>query len=220
MNQDETLAAALHEAAAAMPVGAAPTAAVMRRGKTIRRRHKALRSAAVAAAILVPVAGAAFAATFGAPATPRVPVASAPAPAAVTVVAPGEKVALGGGSTMWLTDRGMFLATPRTSGSKAERQQLEVADVPAGKISATAAGDGTGTVWAGIYHGPDKPADVTVSMGGRTVSARMVVLPGRPGWVAFHTYDTRAGNGTNDITITVRGADGAILASLAKPAKG
>ncbi|NWF24740.1 hypothetical protein HW130_00390 [Streptomyces sp. PKU-EA00015] len=213
MNQDETLAAALHEAAEGVPVGTAPTAAVMRQGKMIRRRHKAMRSAVVAAAVLVPAVGVAFSATFDSSPRPQVPAASA----AVKVVDPGEKVMLGRGKTMWLSDQGMFLATPNASGSAKERL-MEVAEVPGGKISATAAGDDAGTVWAGIYRGPEKPTRVTFSLEGRTMNARIVTLPGRPGWVAFHADDTHARK--NDITITVQGADGAILASLAKPGMG
>ncbi|MFF3604665.1 hypothetical protein [Streptomyces sp. NPDC002463] len=215
MNQDETLAAALHEAAAAVPVGTAPTAAVMLRGRTIRRRRRTMRSAVVAAAVLVPVVGAAFSATFGSPSTPPVPAASTPAPAAVQVVVPGEKVPLGRGHTMRLTAQGLYLAVP-----KASEQLMKAADVPGGKISATTSGDGTGTgtVWAGIYRGPERPAGVTLSVGGRTVSARIVTLPGSPGWVAFHAYDTQAG--TNGSTITVLGADGTVLATLAKPGRG
>ncbi|MBB4979622.1 MULTISPECIES: hypothetical protein [Streptomyces] len=213
MTQDETLAAALHEAAAAVPVGTAPTAAVMLRGRTIRRRRRAMRSAVVAAAVLVPVAGAAFSATFDSPSTPPAPSAPAPAPAAVRVVDPGEKVPLGRGHTMRLTAQGLYLGVP-----KATEQLVKAAEVPGGKISATASGDGGGTVWAGIYRGPERPAGVTLSVGGRTVGARIVTLPGSPGWVAFHAYATRAG--TDGSTITVLGADGTVLATLAKPGRG
>ncbi|MFH8620794.1 hypothetical protein ACH4A8_02650 [Streptomyces vietnamensis] len=216
MNQDETLAAALHEAAASLPVGTAPTAAVMRRGTAIRRRRKAMRSAVVAAAVLVPVAGAAFSATFDPPSRPSAPVASPAAPAAVKVVAPGEEVTLGGGSTMRLTAQGMSLSTPKASGS--EERLTKVAEVPGGKISVTMAGDATGTVWAGVYRGPERPAGVTLSAGGRTTNARIVTLPGHPGWVAFHAYNTRAG--TDDFTVTVLGAGGTVLASQAKPGEG
>ncbi|MFF2847588.1 hypothetical protein ACFVT5_14880 [Streptomyces sp. NPDC058001] len=215
MNQDETLATALHEAAAGVPVGTAPTAAVMRRGKMIRRRHKAIRAAAATAAVLVPVVGVAYSATFDSSPTPPVPAASDAAPWAVKVVNPGEKVMLGRDGTMWLTEQGMFLR-PKASVSAGERL-MKPAEVPEGKVSVTAAGDGGGTVWGGVYRGPATPTEVTLSLGGRTVSARIVTLPGRPGWVAFHADDAHAW--ADDITVTVKGADGAILASLAKSGK-
>ncbi|MFE4922284.1 hypothetical protein [Streptomyces sp. NPDC056661] len=215
MNQDQTLAAAFHKAAAGLPVGTAPTAAVIRQGKMIRRRYKAMRSVVVAAAVLVPAVGVALSATSNSSPTPPAPAASAAASAAVKVVGPGEKMMLGRGNTMWLTGQGMFLVTPKASGST-KGGLMEVAKVPEGKISAIAVGDEASTVWAGIYRSPEKPTKVTLSMRGRTMSARIVTLPGRPGWVAFHAYVTQAGT---DITITIQGADGAILASLTKSSR-
>ncbi|WP_330174298.1 hypothetical protein OG875_12545 [Streptomyces sp. NBC_01498] len=215
MNQDEPLATALRGAAAAVPVGTAPTSAVIRRGKTMRRRRTALRSAVVAAAILVPAGGVLFAATSGPVPAPPLPVASAPASAPVRVVDPGEELPLGRGNTMTLTDQGMSLVTPGVSG--AEEKSTEVGEAPGG-ISATVATDDTGTLWAGIHRGPEPPARVTVAAGGRTTTARTVTLPGRPGWFAFYADDARGS--TDDFTITVQGSDGAILDTLTKSGKG
>lgn len=212
MNQDEILAAALHEAAA-VPVGTAPTAAVLRKGRTMRRRRAALRSAVVAAMVLIPAAGVLFSATSSDPSpAPPAPLASSAPSAAVRVVDPGEDVALGRGNTMRLSGQGMSLVTPGVSGS--EERLTEVAEVPAGRVTATVAADDTDTLWTGVYRGPETPARVTVSSGDRTTTARIVTLPGRPGWIAFYANGTDGVTG--DSTVTVQARDGEILDSLTK----
>ncbi|MGI5380809.1 hypothetical protein ACQEV2_42940 [Streptomyces sp. CA-251387] len=213
MNQDETLAAALSEAAAGVPVGTAPTAAVMHQGKMIRRRHKAMRSAVVAAAVLVPAVGVAFSATFDPSSTPQVPAAST----AVKVVAPGERIA-GAGNKLWLTAKGLHVVAPKSSGTD-KPDVMRVADVLPGKVSTIARGGASGVLWAGIYRGPvTATTKVTVKLGARTLQAKVVTLAGKPGWGAYYVL---AAKGKADMkpSITVQDADGAILASLAKSGK-
>jgi hypothetical protein len=93
---------------------------------------------------------------------------------------------------------------------------MKAAEVPSGKISATASGDESVTLWAGIYRGR-KPAKVTLSVGERNVSARIVTLPRNPGWAAFYADDTSVEAKASHAIVTIEGADGAVLASLTKP---
>ncbi|MFF8380663.1 hypothetical protein ACF07V_31520 [Streptomyces sp. NPDC015661] len=216
MTPDEALTAALREAAAHAPTTSAPTAAVMRRGKAIRRRHRVTRSAVLVAALLVPVAGAATLSlrppgSDSAPAVPAVP----PASSEVTVVDPGERIPLAGHHAMWLTDQGVFLEVP-TAG-RAEVRLTKASEVPGGTISTSVSADASGTLWTGVYRGPGAPARVTVSVDGRSMDARVVTLSGAPGWVAFHADDAHAGaTSRSGVTITVRATDGTVLASLTK----
>ncbi|MEU4359239.1 hypothetical protein [Streptomyces virginiae] len=218
MNHDEDLAAALKQAAADLPEGPAPVDMVVRLGRRMRRRRQATLSTALAAAVLIP-ASAVAAPSLGSSGsgTPTVPAASTAASTQVQVVSSGEKVALGRASTMWLTGQGMFLLTPKSSGTTKE-SVLNAAEVPSGKISAVASGDTSGTLYAGIYRGPGKATRITAAIGNSTLNTQVIRLADSPGWAAFYADDTQAGaKSTPALTITVQGADGTILASLTKP---
>ncbi|MGW9437026.1 hypothetical protein [Streptomyces sp. NPDC055607] len=221
MNQDEDLAMALRRAVADLPVGPAPVDTVVRLGRRMRRRHRVTLSTALATAVLVPAfAVAALSLSRSGADAPAVSAASTTASAQVRAVGPGERIALGRTNTMRLTGRGMFLMTTKTSGATKEFF-MNAAEVPSGKISASASGDISGTLYAGLYRSPDKAARVTVTIGGRTLDAQVVTLVGHPGWVAFYADDTRARDeNTSAFTITVRAADGEVLASLTKPTGG
>ncbi|MGW1729107.1 hypothetical protein ACWCQK_40480 [Streptomyces sp. NPDC002306] len=217
MNQDEGLAAALKQVAAGLPVGPAPVETVVRLGRRMRRRRQVTLSTALAAAVLIPVSAVAALSlgSFGSR-TPTVPAASVAASAHVQVVGPGEKVALGRDNMLWLTGQGMFLVTPKSSGTTKERV-LDAAEVPSGKISAITSGDASGALHAGIYRGPGKAATITVAIGSRTLNTQVITLAGSPGWAAFYADDTQAAAiSTPALTITVQAADGTILASLTK----
>jgi hypothetical protein len=220
MNQDEDLAAALQQAVAGLPVGPAPVDTVVRLGRKMRRRRQATLSMALAAVVLIPASAVAALSlgSFGS-STPTVPAASAATSTQVQVVGPGEKVALGRDNTMWLTGQGMFLVTPKSSGTTKE-QVMNAAEVPSGKIFANASGDASGTLYAGIYRGPGKAARITAAIGSRTLNTQVVTLAGSPGWAAFYADETQAGaKSTPALTITVQAADGTVLASLTKPAQ-
>lgn len=217
MNQDEDLSAALEQAAAGLPVGPAPVDTVLHLGRRMRRRRQATLTA-LTAAVLVPASAVAALSlgSFGSR-TPTVPAAPTAASPHVQVVDSGEKVALGRDKAIWLTGQGMFLATPKSSGTTKE-PALNAAEVPSGKISAKMSGDASSALYAGIYRGPGKAARITVAIGSRTLSTQVLTLAGSPGWAAFYADDTQAGTmGVPALTITVQATDGTILASLTKP---
>ncbi|PZH17223.1 hypothetical protein C1I97_05345 [Streptomyces sp. NTH33] len=140
------------------------------------------------------------------------------APGDARVVASGEMVAVGRDNTVWLTSQGLFQGTSKSSGTTKD-WTLKVADVPNGKVSAIVAGDSSGMLWAGLYHGPGKPDKVTVKVDGRTMAAKVITLAGTPGWAAFYTADTHAiTKGAPAPVITVKSADGTVLAEMAKKA--
>ncbi|WP_146608162.1 hypothetical protein [Streptomyces sp. NTH33] len=131
-------------------------------------------------------------------------------------MASGEMVAVGRDNTVWLTSQGLFQGTSKSSGTTKD-WTLKVADVPNGKVSAIVAGDSSGMLWAGLYHGPGKPDKVTVKVDGRTMAAKVITLAGTPGWAAFYTADTHAiTKGAPAPVITVKSADGTVLAEMAK----
>lgn len=221
MNQDEDLAAALKQAAAGLPVGPPPVDTVVRLGRGMRRRRRTALATALAAAVLVPAtAMAALSLDPPGSGAPAVPAASAAASPHVRVVGPGEKIAPGRGNTLWLTAQGLFLGTPESSGP-AGKPALKAAEVPHGAITGTTFVNTSGTLHAGIYRGPDKAVGITTTIGGRTVATQVITLAGSPGWTAFYADDTEQGaTSPGTLTVTVRAADGTVLASLTKSTRG
>lgn len=218
MNQDRDLAAALREAVAGLPVKPAPVDTVVSLGRKMRRRHQVALSAALAAVVVIPTSVAvAFSSCHSRVST--VPAVSAAASAPVRVMQSGERVPLDQTSTLWLTDEGVFLAAPQSSGTS-HTTLRRAAEVPSGRLSATTSGDSTGTLCVGIYRGPGRAVRVTISIGSTTLNARVLTLAGSPGWAAF--YANRIQSSTSDrtapLSITVRASDGTVLAAFTKPA--
>lgn len=218
MNQDEELGVALKQAAAGLRVGPAPVDTVVRLGRRMRRRRAALPTL-LAAAVLAP-ASAVTVLSLGSSGsgTPTVPAASASATSQARVVASGEKIALGRSHTMRLTGQGVFLPASPPSGT-ADEPALKAAEVPEGAVSTISYGDTSSSFCVGIYRGPGTGVTITAALGGRTLDTQTVTLPGAPGWVAFFTDDGREGaKSASALTVTVRAADGTILASQTKSA--
>ncbi|MGZ2356658.1 hypothetical protein LRE75_08150 [Streptomyces sp. 372A] len=218
MNQDEELRAALKQAAAGLPVGPAPVTTVVGLGRRMRRRRVALPTV-LAAAVLVP-ALAVTVTSLGSSgsAAPTIPAASASASATsqARVVASGEKIALGRSHTMRLTGKGVFLSSSPPSGT-ADEPTLKAAAVPEGAVAAISYGDTSSGLCLGIYRGPETGVTITAALGGRTLNTQTATLPGTPGWTAFFTDEGREGARSGSaLTVTVRAADGTILASQTK----
>lgn len=77
-----------------------------------------------------------------------------------------------------------------------------------------AGGNSSGVVRAGAFR---LPATRTTSVTVGNVKAKVITLAGTPGWVAFSTGGGRAGaKSASALTVTVRAADGTILASQTK----
>ncbi|MFE6814491.1 hypothetical protein [Streptomyces sp. NPDC057675] len=214
MNEDLALADMFKAAAAAVPVGAVPMDAVLRRGRRIRRRRQALRSAAVAAALIVPFAGAGLSSTvFGRSATSALPAVPAGTSVTPRVMAAGERLLFGRDHSMWLTARSVSVAAP----DSVHDVHMSADEVPWGGISAAMTADPDGTLWAGIYRGPGRPARVTVVADGRTTTVLAATLPGGPDWIAFAAHERHVGHSASALTITVQAGDGTTLATLTKP---
>ncbi|AJF65058.1 hypothetical protein [Streptomyces vietnamensis] len=138
-------------------------------------------------AVLTTGAGTAVATSASAspaPAAPAVaPAGTASAAGAVRVVAPGERIAVAG-DRLWLTTEGLHVAS-----GTGTADVLRVADVFPGKVATIAHGDASGALFAGIYRGPvTATTEVTLTLGSRTLRARVVTLAGKPGWGAYYVF--------------------------------
>ncbi|MEU6092633.1 hypothetical protein ABZ865_38835 [Streptomyces sp. NPDC047085] len=207
MNTDDALAQALRQAASRISVGPPPVAAVVRQGRALRRRRRAV-GLAVAATVLAPVCLLAVPHGDTSPVRPG-STASASTSAQAEVVASGEKVTTPSGASLWLTGRGVFLAGAGHPASAPDTAL--VADTPAGHVGGVAWGTGSGTVWAGVYRGPEAPSRITLEVGSRTVRARLYTLTGSPGWVAYCAETSTPGHASVKPTIRVYAADGSLL---------
>ncbi|MFF3604667.1 hypothetical protein [Streptomyces sp. NPDC002463] len=171
-----------------------------------RRRRRGWLAAVAGAAVLATGMGTAVAASVT-----TAPVSAAPAVASsgaasvagsVRVVAPGERIAAGA-DKLWLTAEGLHVAATTSSGTDAP-DVLRVTDVLPGKVATIAHGDASGALFAGIYRGPvTATATVTLTVGGRTLQARVVTLAGKPGWAAYYVFDAKA-KASMKPSITVR----------------
>ncbi|MGW5429541.1 hypothetical protein ACWET9_20380 [Streptomyces sp. NPDC004059] len=204
---DDALAQALRQAASRIPVSPPPVAAVVRQGRALRRRRRAA-GVAVAAALLAPVCLLAVRSGDTSPVRPG-GTASAGTSAGAETVTPGEKVTTPSGTSLWLTGRGVFLVGAGHPASAPDT--VLVADTPPGHVGGASRGTGSGTVWAGIYRGPETPDKITLAVGGRTLRARLYTLPGSPGWVAYCAETSTPGLATAKPTVRVQAADGTLL---------
>ncbi|MFD5766624.1 hypothetical protein ACFWIN_12480 [Streptomyces sp. NPDC127049] len=211
---DDLLRAEFTRAAHDVTPGPAPVAAVVRAGRVRRRRRTVALSvlavlgvsAAVAAGTALagdphPAAGLAappFATTASAsaasasaasPATPRTPgtprtSATVPRiPTPVRTVAAGERVEAAPGWTVWLTARGKYWE----GGEDGMRQFRPVDD---GNIDLRSPGvsfQGEGAFRSGLYYGTRDVGRVDlVDAKGRTTTAVLLELAGRPGWGVWY----------------------------------
>ncbi|WP_225642550.1 hypothetical protein [Streptomyces werraensis] len=140
--------------------------------------------------------------TSSVPAAPAVSLQASSTADAVQVVSPGQRIVVAG-NTLWLTETGLHVVAPKSSGTDTP-DVLRVADVLPGKVSTTARGDASGVLWSGLYRGPvTSTTKVTIKLGDRTLQAKSVTLSGKPGWGAFYVFDA---NGTADVkpSITIQ----------------
>ncbi|MEU9298683.1 hypothetical protein [Streptomyces sp. NPDC048266] len=171
------------------------------------RRKRGWLAVVASAAILATGTGVAVASSVNAS-----PVSATPAVASLQaavmggagqVVAPGERIAVGG-NTLWLTVKGLHVVAPKSSGTD-KPDAMRVANVLPGKVSTASRGDASGVLWAGIYRGSvTSTTKVTIKLGARTLQARVVTLAGKPGWGAYYSFDAK---GRADVkpSITVQG---------------
>ncbi|NUR03227.1 MAG: hypothetical protein HOY79_43955 [Streptomyces sp.] len=217
MNLDETLAEAMRRAADRLPVNPSPTSQTVHRGLTARRRRRAATTTALALATIGAVAVPGWLAVTGPdPAGPRpqapATAVSEPRPLRPTarIVEAGERISLRSGAVFWLSAQGLRLALPGTPADQPDSVRVPTGDAAITGIARTT---GPTVLWAGIYHGPGNPAAITVTVGGRQLSADVLSLPGSPGWTAFVAEGTDPGAAAAKPTVTAYAADGGELLS-------
>ncbi|MFF2775277.1 hypothetical protein ACFVU3_10245 [Streptomyces sp. NPDC058052] len=201
---DDLLRAEFARAAHDVTPGPAPVAAVVRAGRARRRRRTVALSvlavlgvsAAVAAGTALagdphPAAGlaappAVTATGSSAPPVPRVSRTSAGeprVPAPVRTVAAGERVAAAPGWTVWLTERGKHWK----GGADGLEQFRSVTDGNIDLSRPDLSHQGEGTFHSGLYYGTRDAGRVElVDARGRTTPARLLQLPGGPGWGVWY----------------------------------
>ncbi|MBB4979624.1 MULTISPECIES: hypothetical protein [Streptomyces] len=165
-----------------------------------RRRRRGRLAAVAGAAVLATGMGTAVAASVNTAPVPAAPAVASSGAASVAgsvrVVAPGERIAAGA-DELWLTAEGLHVGATAP-------EVLRVAGVLPGKVATIARGDASGALFAGIYRGPvTATTTVTLTVGGRTLQAKVVALAGKPGWAAYYVFDAKA-KASMKPSITVR----------------
>ncbi|GAA3394099.1 hypothetical protein [Streptomyces roseoviridis] len=191
--------------------GPVPLVAVRRRGRARRRR----RAVALVALTVLSVSGAATVAVLSLPghrpahpaaaasADPLVPpvpplptgavappvTASGADPVTeVRVVGAGQRVDAGRGWRVWLTGRGKYWSGPDGYENFRSVTDGNVETSRPG-ISHQSEGDASGAFHSGLYYGTRAAGRVELrDADGRTASAVLLELPGRPGWGVWYAY--------------------------------
>ncbi|MGW5423706.1 hypothetical protein [Streptomyces sp. NPDC003943] len=198
--------------------GPVPLAAVRRRGRALRRR----RTVTVAALTVLAVSGVATVTALSLPGPDRpaerraaaaspapAPVAATPAATPVRVVRSGERVAAGRGWTVWLTSEGKFWKGP--DGLENSRSVTDGnLDTAHPGVSYQSEGNASGAFHSGLYYGTRDAGRVELrGPDGRTATAALLELPGRPGWGVWYVYSA-----VTDPTVVLYDRKGARLADL------
>jgi hypothetical protein len=201
--------------------------------KTRSRRRFRSRTflTAVGAAVVVAVGGVAVAAGDGTPKSPPTvagtatisPTAAAPTPAGTTaaarVVAADERVDLGHGNITWLTSNGYhWISSAASSGAQYGKSVTDDRFFPDDTVDLRVYAAGAATLYTGAYHGEREAAKITVQVAGQTLNAKLLTLPGDPGWSAYYVDGPAAklpehkGDSVKAL-VTVHAADGTVLAT-------
>ncbi|MBB1254646.1 hypothetical protein H3146_14930 [Streptomyces sp. OF3] len=205
----------LRRAADAVPVGPAPTAAVVRAGRARRRRNRMAAGVAVAAVLAAPLAVSFWPRPADErPSPPAVvspsPEESEPAPGPPRTVSPDEPVRLASGVRLCMSEEGRqkYAVLPDSPDSPDSTGSADAPDAPGspGKAGCpsgpdTGTGDNIrerslssgytgstadGVRWLyGVWRHDEVPSRIEVRAGGRSYSAELFVLPGRPGWGTY-----------------------------------
>ncbi|GAA3798784.1 hypothetical protein GCM10022403_035830 [Streptomyces coacervatus] len=199
-----------------------PLAYVQARGRVTRRRRIAV-AAAVCAALLTPV-GLLAADRFGGGGVQDeasgAPAGSRSATSPVRVVAPGERVTAGPDVRVWLTADGGHWSVPlRLKG-------LEDSEPAPGKAGVSLRLDTVkgGFFLSGLFRGlSGDPGRVEVRTGDGTVTAKVLVLAGSPGWGIWYAsaplpvkdVKTLLSTGGDERIVTVYDASGKVAARSA-----
>ncbi|UWE12053.1 hypothetical protein [Actinacidiphila bryophytorum] len=180
--ENEQLRTAFTEAAGGVRPSPVPLAAIERRGRA-RRRRKGV-GMALAGGLLAASAAVTAVHVTGSPTQGPPPAAAASVPPPVV---PGQHVAAGYGLVVWLTADGKYLQapgqdvqfTPKVDGAQTSGVNLQAFPTSHGQFV------------SGVYLGHGRAARVEVTTAsGTIVPARILQLPGDPGWGAFFVPPT------------------------------
>ncbi|MEW2635563.1 hypothetical protein AB0903_28990 [Streptomyces sp. NPDC048389] len=221
MNEDDMrLRDALRREADTVPHGFAPVEAVLRRGRTARRRRTAAlagTATAVAALLTLGTLGGPSSAQDPAPPASAAPDTAPPAPAPlpeVRVVRPYEPVPIGHGFSMALLPEGRqnFVVGTGDIGASVEQSRQYVGDSirPNSLSSGLSSGDGP-PLLCGAFRSDTVPARVEVRLdSGERLAAAALRLPGAGDWGAYYAFGD-AGHDVGGWTVTAYAGDGSVL---------
>lgn len=200
---------ALADAAYDITPQAVPLRAIEHDGRAVRRRRRAAALGTGCALLLLPFALVLTLRPGGPPPTvrpmaPPAPTASAsPTPARIAgpyagqtrVVEPGERVDVGKGTQVWLTDKGKHAYEPLMS-ELVEFQNLLDEDIDRSRPGAAMQEAVSGTDYAllsGLYFGTRTPAaGVRLELrDGRTLDGTVLRLSGKKDWGAWYVLTHR-----------------------------
>ncbi|MFF4957864.1 hypothetical protein [Streptomyces sp. NPDC001222] len=181
---------ALAESAYAITPSRPPLAAVERAGRRIRRRRRAAVVGAGCGLLLVPLTVLALRGT-GSDAD-RVPPPAASAAASPSVVAgkvrvvtPGERVAVGMGTELWLAPDGLYWKRPDLPVQSQNITDGNIVMDQAG-VEMRTYGEKTGALVFGTFHGKGEAARVRIETADGDVEGTALTLAGSHGWGAWY----------------------------------
>ncbi|GGP92748.1 hypothetical protein [Streptomyces roseolilacinus] len=201
-----------------------PLAAIERAGRTRRRRRTtalatccALTVTAMTLALVhaLAPAGPPSVATPPSPVRPPTPSPSAsPSAKPPRIVAPGERVDVGGGRKVWLTEDGK-----RWADSEGFENFRSVVDGNVDRsrpgVSHQSEGDRNAVFHSGLYYGTEDAARIELTDAtGRKTTATLLELPGEPDWGVWYatTPPGRSDGGGGGERLALYDAAGRLLA--------
>jgi hypothetical protein len=213
---EEAVRQALRDAAWRLEPPPWPAEAV--RGRARRRR---VRGIVLAAPLAAAVAVAAVLLLPPQPHDPPMPAASPtrqpePGPtaertASPLLASPGKKLKIGHGAWLTLTTEQVCLGFD----GPAECDPVGPGNQPSGTIGLRIQSDSTGTLYRPLYIGPGEPVRITLRVGSASYQARLVTLPGRPGYATGYVWTSaRSGTALPSAVVTAYGAQGQVLATF------
>ncbi|MET9505567.1 hypothetical protein ABZY42_28240 [Streptomyces sp. NPDC006622] len=223
MTDDARLGELLRREADTFPTSSAPVDAVLRRGRSARRRRTA---AAVGAVVAVTAWAAAVGLTDLARPAPTTPPATAPVsttpPGPVPsaehpgprTVSPYEVVGIGHGHSMALLPDGRqnFVVGAGDIAAAVERAKGSLGDnILPETLSSGRSGTGENVLYFGAFRAKTVPSRIELRFdSGRRHTAEALTLPGHPGWGTYYVF-CDASTADTGYTVTASTQDGEVL---------
>ncbi|MCG3042398.1 hypothetical protein L7D48_17785 [Streptomyces sp. S1A] len=138
----------------------------------------------------------------------------------VRVVEPYEPVEIGQGALMGLLPEGRQNYVVSWGGPEAFREDVEFAkgivgdDIRPNTISGGYHSDEGEVLFTGAFRTDVVPGRITVRTADGTFDAKMLRLPGDPGWGAYHLDAGRTDALSSDVVVTAYAPDGGVIDTL------